>query len=87
MSNHSGGPCFQRSLRVRCSCAAAADGAKPTEGKRSGETERKAAEPASAAAATVEVKRGGKQGADFDTADSPLPPSKPPLLLVCDILL
>jgi len=42
----------------------------------SGETERKA-EPASAAAATVKV----KQGADFDTADSPLmPPSKPPLL-------
>lgn len=50
----------------------------------SGETERKA-EPASAAAAPVKVeeegREGGEQGADFDTADSPLmPPSKPPLL-------
>jgi len=70
-----------------CTCSSRRCKAYRREEGASGETERKV-EPASAAAATVKVKRGGKQGADFDTADSPLmPPSKPPLLLVCDILL
>ena len=59
-----------------CSCTA--DRAKPTE-EESGR-ERKA-EPASAAAVTV---KEGREGADFDTADSPPPP---PPLLICDILL
>ena len=70
---------------VRC-CTA--DRALPTgePGRRGRERERerrRKAEPASAAAVTVKEGRR-KEGADFDTADSP--PQQQPLL-VCDILL